>query len=795
MIHKVQPGDTLYQISRKYNISTSRILELNKMNPYDTIYVGQELIVSEEKKQTSTASTQGGSSRPFRYYSVKPGDSLYSISKKFNTSPEKIVSNNNLTPSQPISIGQQLVVDAGTPSVASGSVATRGGSTAPPSGSSSGSAQYHTVQAGESLYAISKKYGTTPALIINLNQLPQNASIYVGQKLVVTEPRPQPQTVPTSPHTQPTPVVTGAVYTVQRGDSLYAIAQRFHTTPQKILAQNGLAPNATIYIGQILKVGEPQTEPPKVTPEVRSYSVQAGDTLSKIANQFSTVPQEIMRINNLATPALYVGQKLILPTSQPVPQPTTTTTSGPTGSPNVVTQAPISFPSSLSGKAEAIKKARAIYQLQAYNGIQLFGNGIVGPVGRINSNNPADLEKVQQRLVQLKMLTQAHGEAPSQLQARIGNAPISYAHIPRTVKAIELFQQKKRVDYWTKKDKHVKMMGTNKFTRGLVAPDDITYKMLREYTDYKLSFPHPTSRGQMIVAEFNNFVRSSYNEYYNGVGYSGEAPISLSIDAYKSLGLDESMALALQYVSKHEGNCDAINTYDKANFSWGFIQFAGKGGGSNGSLGAVIATMKARQPQLFAEYFQKIGIDVDVIMRNNEIHDGNLKVFDLYKVTGKVETEGLDAEIALKNDKQLYGAFLRAGYNPAFQMAQLERAVIGYVRPALSVKTDINAGPIQLRNVPLASIIRSPMGNGMMVDLTVNQWINNMSKIFVAAIERVAGMQRMQSPQQLQMIDERLVVQSIRDNAGADERIKTRANSILNSSLSPVKPGGVPPPV
>ena len=819
MIHVVQPGETLYSIGKKYNLSTTELLDINNMKAYDTLSIGQNLLVSKDAQSSGFSS---GSSLG-QYYVVQRGDSLYSIAKKFNTTPQQLLLLNGLSANQSIYIGQQLKVKSESrlsgntsnqtvPKVSSltgdvqyytvktgdslyaiakrfdttpdaiqqqngmssassiypGQRLVISGGGQQSSTTQSGQDDYYTVQKGDTLYAIAQKYNTTPQYILQLNNLNTQSRLSIGQQLKIRETK---QVTEPAPTFNPTPEISSDVYTVQRGDSLYAIAQKYGTTPQAILDLNGLAANATIYIGQMLRVKAPSTEPPKTNSNFQNYTVQQGDWLAKIADRFGTTPEEIVRLNNISGGGLYVGQQLLIPSSK-------STTS---------------VPSYQSGKAGDIQKARSVFQLQEINGIDIFGTGLQAPVGKVYNNLPSDLEKVQNRLIQLGLLTPNHGEAPNVLKSRLGSSPIGQGSIPKTVAALVKFQSKYRVDYWTKNAKHVQMLGTGSFTSGVVAPNDVTYKVLREYTQYTLVVPHPTQQGRYTTSQFDNFVRSSYNEYYNGIGFRGNFMPDVPLSVFESLGLDENMALALKYVSIHEGNFDAINSYDKANFSWGFIQFAGKGGNTNGSLSAVIATMKNNQPQLFSEFFQKIGIDVDIITRNGEIHDGNLKVYDLHAVTGKYETEGLDAEVALKSDKQLYGAFIRAAYHPQFYTAQLERAVIGYVRPALSIKTNINAGSLRLSDVPLNRIISSPMGSGLMVDLTVNQWINKTRDIFKSAIEKVASRRGINTAGVLQQIDDREVIQQIIADAGSDTRIKTRATNILNSTLSPLKPNFVPP--
>ena len=71
-LYIVQKGDTLYSISRKFNISVDTIKRLNKLNSND-IFVGQQLILVEPEKPVE-----------YDIYIVKKGDSLWSISQKYN---------------------------------------------------------------------------------------------------------------------------------------------------------------------------------------------------------------------------------------------------------------------------------------------------------------------------------------------------------------------------------------------------------------------------------------------------------------------------------------------------------------------------------------------------------------------------------------------------------------------------------------------------------------------------------------------------------------------------------------
>lgn len=92
-------------------------------------------------------------------------------------------------------------------------------------------------------------------------------------------------------------------YTVQAGDTLTAIANKYGTTVDSLVALNSIADKNKIYVGQILKISGTTSN------NSTSYTVQAGDTLSGIASKFGTTYQELARINNISNPNLiYVGQ-------------------------------------------------------------------------------------------------------------------------------------------------------------------------------------------------------------------------------------------------------------------------------------------------------------------------------------------------------------------------------------------------------------------------------------------------------------------------------------------------------
>ncbi|MCC5805037.1 MAG: LysM peptidoglycan-binding domain-containing protein [Opitutales bacterium] len=108
-------------------------------------------------------------------------------------------------------------------------------------------------------------------------------------------------------------------YTVQRGDTLSAIARREGVSLDELLSANNLSRNATIYAGQELRVpasgsgADAPADPVSRDADTQTYTVVAGDNLTRIANRHDVTVAEIRRLNNLTSDTIRVGQTLRIP--------------------------------------------------------------------------------------------------------------------------------------------------------------------------------------------------------------------------------------------------------------------------------------------------------------------------------------------------------------------------------------------------------------------------------------------------------------------------------------------------
>ena len=201
-------------------------------------------------------------------YTVKKGDSLWKIANKYNTTVEKLKSANNLK-TNTLSVGQKLVI----PSI---SVSPEVSDT-------------YIVQKGDSLWSIANKFNMTVSELKNLNNLTNNL-LSIGQVLKIKDSSNNGKTT----------------YTVQKGDSLWVIANKYGITTEELKSYNNLTSNL-LSIGQVLKIPQGKTSTENI------YTVKKGDSLWTIANRYNTTVEKIKVLNNLTSNLLSIGQQLKIP--------------------------------------------------------------------------------------------------------------------------------------------------------------------------------------------------------------------------------------------------------------------------------------------------------------------------------------------------------------------------------------------------------------------------------------------------------------------------------------------------
>ncbi len=172
-----------------------------------------------------------------------------------------------------------------------------------------GTAVYY-VQYGDTLFAISRRFGTTVNAIKAANGLVSDF-IYVGQRLVIPVGASiyNPQPLPAITRTPFPPGGTVCQYTVQYRDTVFSIAYRYRVSVSDLMQANYLY-STYLRAGQQLSVPCPSATP---TP-FPTYTVVAGDNLFRIAIRYNTTIYALAFVNGIPNPNLiYVGQNLVIP--------------------------------------------------------------------------------------------------------------------------------------------------------------------------------------------------------------------------------------------------------------------------------------------------------------------------------------------------------------------------------------------------------------------------------------------------------------------------------------------------
>lgn len=167
----VKRGDTLSEIAQEYNTTVNQLVSLNNIKNPNLIYVGQTL-----KIPTSSTTTQEEICTGSIIYTVKRGDTLSAIAKKYNTTVSELVSLNNIKNPNLIYVNQKIRIRNRICNM------TVGGS----NNSNTNNNNYYksyVVKKGDTLWGISKRYNVTINQLVEINSIKNPNLIYPGETL------------------------------------------------------------------------------------------------------------------------------------------------------------------------------------------------------------------------------------------------------------------------------------------------------------------------------------------------------------------------------------------------------------------------------------------------------------------------------------------------------------------------------------------------------------------------------------------------------------------------------------
>lgn len=161
IIYTVRYGDTLSNIARKYNTTVESIVSLNSIKNPNLIYVGQRLLIRSDIILSNDNTTSNNTT-----YVVRYGDTLGKIALRYGTTVQNLVRINNIKNPNLIYVGQRLIINGthGSDNHDTGHI-------------------LYTVRWGDTLNAIARRYNTSVASIAKLNDIVNINRIYVGEVL------------------------------------------------------------------------------------------------------------------------------------------------------------------------------------------------------------------------------------------------------------------------------------------------------------------------------------------------------------------------------------------------------------------------------------------------------------------------------------------------------------------------------------------------------------------------------------------------------------------------------------
>jgi LysM repeat protein len=299
-LYVIRPGDTLYAIARRNNISLDRLLAANpQIEDPDNIAVGATICIPRAQTSNAVAEQVRQCPQGTNPYVIRSGDTYYTLAQRFNTTVEAIrAANPNVNPNN-LQVGQTICIP-GTPGPG------------PQPGQCPTGTNPYVIRSGDTYYALAQRFNTTVDAIRRANPNVDPNNLRVGQTICIPGapgPGPQPGQCPAG--TNP--------YVIRSGDTFYTLAQRFNTTVDAIRRANPNVDPNSLQVGQTICIpGTPGPGPQPGGCPVGTfrYVIRSGDTFYSLAQRFNTTVAAIQAANPDVNPnSLRIGQVICIPRS------------------------------------------------------------------------------------------------------------------------------------------------------------------------------------------------------------------------------------------------------------------------------------------------------------------------------------------------------------------------------------------------------------------------------------------------------------------------------------------------
>jgi len=327
--HTVKKGETLFSISKLYNISVDELKSSNKIQK-GKIHPGQELIISQSVNLAKNESPVKEKETPkSTTHKVISGESLYSIAKTNNITVDELTSINNISnakihPGQELKLPQEKDIRTNT------SFASKTDKKQVSKTENLEREITHKIKKGENLGAIAKENNTTVDELKRINNL-ADTKLHVGQELKIAQNSDSKskntlaERIDKKQEVQIETKDNAVIHKIKKGENLGSIAKENNTTVDELKRINNLA-DSKIHVGQELKISQnagsknvlvekadkkqdSKTENKEIT---ATYKIKRGENLGSIAKNNNISVEELKRINHLTDSKIKPGQELII---------------------------------------------------------------------------------------------------------------------------------------------------------------------------------------------------------------------------------------------------------------------------------------------------------------------------------------------------------------------------------------------------------------------------------------------------------------------------------------------------
>lgn len=236
--HTVKAGETLNDIAIRYNTTLDALRQANGLVAGGTLRVGQVL----------TLPAVGGPANYARTYQVDRGDTLRSIAERFGTTWQVLAYVNNITNPNVIQAGQVITIPAAGTTIPTPAPVVSAPVVSAPVATAAPAVTRYVVRPGDTLNQIAERFGVTLQALNRANNITNVRALQPDTVLIIP---PRTQFGTGGPVTTP---LTGATYTVQAGDTLFAVAARAGVDVYTLARLNGILNLNVIYTGQVLRL-------------------------------------------------------------------------------------------------------------------------------------------------------------------------------------------------------------------------------------------------------------------------------------------------------------------------------------------------------------------------------------------------------------------------------------------------------------------------------------------------------------------------------------------------------------